>query len=245
MFYTLLSYLKYSVFARYKYGHGIHSPFLYDFIVNILNDKTVYPEYLEIEKAIEKLKNNKIIIEPSFYGANVSTHKKLPLAVILRKSSVPLKYRKLLFRLVRYYKSKNILELGTCCGISTSYLSKGKYVNIAKELLEILNISNVHIVQNTFENSLPNLVTNPLDLVFFDGNHTYDATIWYFEKCLRWKKSNSIFVFDDIYWSKEMNNAWKYIVKNKDVRLSVDLFRFGVVFFNENILSKQHYIIRY
>lgn len=260
MIYTALNYLKYNIIASYKYGHGIHSPFLYDFIVNVLNDKRTYFEYKEIENEIKKLKDNENKIIASSFGAKVFDDEKKTISIsdLTKKSSVPLKYRKLLFRVVRYYQPKQILELGTCLGVSTAYLSKGNndaqilsveahepYIKIAKELFNNLNISNVKVICNTFENVLTEDSLETFDLIFFDGNHTYEATTLYFNQCLKHKNNNTIFIFDDIYWSKPMSNAWKYIVQNNATILTIDLFRFGIVFFNENIFNKQHYIIRF
>ncbi len=258
MFYSVLKFLKYKIFASHKYGHGIHSPFLYDFIVNVLNDRKTYPEYVELEFAIKNLEKTNILIEPSNYGAKSTNQKKRLIQDILKTSSVPLKYRKLLFRMVQYYMPETILELGTCLGVSTSYLDEAnknskilsieaheKYVNVANKLLESLNIKNVKIFKDTFENALPSIVNDNIDFVFFDGNHTYEPTIRYFNHCLKSKKGNTIFVFDDIYWSRQMNEAWKYVVNNSEARLTVDLFRFGIIFFNDNIFTKQHYVIRF
>ena len=54
---------------------------------------------------------------------------------------------------------------------------------------------------------------------------------------------NSIIVFDDIYWSDQMEEAWKEIVNNKRVTLSIDLFKMGIVFFHPSIV-KEHYKLR-
>lgn len=82
------------------------------------------------------------------------------------------------------------------------------------------------------------------ELVFFDGNHTKEATLRYFEACLQFIAERTVFVFDDIYWSPGMKEAWEVIVSHPEVRTSIDLYRLGVVFFDKKI-AKQHFVLKY
>ena len=52
------------------------------------------------------------------------------------------------------------------------------------------------------------------------------------------------FVFDDINWSKDMQNAWQTIKKNEKVTLSIDLFEMGIVFFMSRF-QKEDFVIRF
>ena len=83
-----------------------------------------------------------------------------------------------------------------------------------------------------------------LDLVFFDANHKGIPTLLYFNMCLEKINSQTIFIFDDIYWSKEMTNAWQEIYMHPKVSISIDLFSIGIVFFNPD-LKKEHYIVKF
>ncbi|MDQ4140835.1 MAG: SAM-dependent methyltransferase, partial [Bacteroidota bacterium] len=68
-------------------------------------------------------------------------------------------------------------------------------------------------------------------------------TLRYFDWCREKATESSIFVFDDIYWSKEMQQAWRQICAHPEVMISVDLFYLGLVFFRKN-QPKQHFTIR-
>ena len=70
------------------------------------------------------------------------------------------------------------------------------------------------------------------------------ATKKYFEMCLPNIHNDTVFVFDDIYWSKGMENAWNYIKGHSEVKATVDLFQFGLVFFRKE-LANQYFKIRY
>ena len=84
-----------------------------------------------------------------------------------------------------------------------------------------------------------------IDLLFVDGNHRRDATLKYFHESLKKSKPSSIFIFDDIHWSIEMEDAWEKIKSHSSVTLTIDLFFIGLVFFNPDFKVKQDFIIRY
>jgi predicted O-methyltransferase YrrM len=84
-----------------------------------------------------------------------------------------------------------------------------------------------------------------VDLLFVDGNHRKEATLEYFNIFLEKATPQSIFIFDDIHWSKEMEEAWKLIQQHNSVTLTIDLFFLGMVFFSKDFKVKQHFPIRF
>lgn len=62
-------YIHYYLTASNGSGHGIHSPFVFDFIKNVLNDKTKYDCYHIIEKLRKELQHDNRIIEVEDFGA--------------------------------------------------------------------------------------------------------------------------------------------------------------------------------
>ena len=116
----------------------------------------------------------------------------------------------------------------------------------ANRLFKENNYANIESHCGNIDNLLPNLLQNieTLDFVFFDANHKKAPTLNYFEQCLEKTYSNSIFVFDDIYWSKEMTQAWKQIINHPRVRVSIDIFQMGIVFFDDE-LQKEDYRLRF
>ncbi len=84
-----------------------------------------------------------------------------------------------------------------------------------------------------------------IDLAFIDGNHRLQATIDYFEKLLPHLHDDSILIFDDIHWRREMQNAWKLIKNHSSVTLTIDIFFKGIVFFKKNFHQKEHYVIKF
>ena len=118
-------------------------------------------------------------------------------------------------------------------------------INVAKEIRSELNQNTKFIVANLNDN-LESILKEfeKLDFVYFDANHTKENTLKYFNLCINKSHNDSVFVFDDIHWSKGMEEAWAEIKNNKNVRLSVDLYRMGLIFFRKE-LSKEHYVIKF
>lgn len=80
-------------------------------------------------------------------------------------------------------------------------------------------------------------------LLFIDGNHQKEATLEYFEKLLPTVHNDSVMIFDDIHWSKGMEEAWEEIKQNPQVRVTIDTFQWGLIFFRRE-QEKEHFIIR-
>ena len=70
-------------------------------------------------------------------------------------------------------------------------------------------------------------------------------TLDYFEQILLSSNEETIFIFDDIHWSKEMEEAWEIIKQHTAVSLSIDLFFIGIVFLKKDFKVKQHFVIRF
>jgi len=84
-----------------------------------------------------------------------------------------------------------------------------------------------------------------VDFAFIDGNHRQEPTERYFKELLAKTNNDSILVFDDIHWSREMEDAWKTIKNNAAVTCSIDLFFIGIVLFRKEFKEKQHFAIRF
>ena len=254
-------YLKYYITASNGKGHGVHSPFIFEFIKNVLNDKKEYPCYQPIEKIRKTLLANNDLIEVEDFGAGsaVIKTKQRVIKDIAASSLKPKKYSQLLFRIIQYYKKINILELGTSLGTTTAYLASaestivttmegsGKIAGIAKENFSLLGLKNIDIIKGDFNNTLTEYLSSNknIDFVFLDGNHRKAPTLKYFEEILLNANEETIFVFDDIHWSKEMEEAWDIIKKHNQVTLTIDLFFIGIALLGKKFKEKQHFAIRF
>jgi predicted O-methyltransferase YrrM len=248
-------FLNYQWRAKTKYY--LHSPLVYQFYLNVLEGHEDAP--LKSIGALRKqLHNNKTAINITDLGTGNLTTKTI--CDIESNVAVRPKYGRLLYRLVKYFQTANIVELGTAIGLSSAYMAlanpqaaiislegSASLINIAKTNHAALGIQNVAIYQGNFNDILPSVLKqhSHLGLVFFDGNHRKQATLQYFNLCLEKATPDSIFIFDDIHWSEEMNAAWAEIKAHPQITLSLDVFQFGICFFKKEKLAKEEFILRY
>ncbi len=257
--YQILSYIKFLGFSINQ--HGIHSPFVYQLTTKCFykNDQSIAQQFLKFKQYQESLLNNNQTIKITDFGAGSRVFKSdlREIAAIAKNAGITDKKAKLLFKILQYFKPAKILEIGTSLGLGTSCLSigssDGKIISlegcpqtaqIAQNQFDKFNLQNISITVGDFKNTLQSSIINKqFDLIYFDGNHTKEATLAYFKQCLATTHNDSIFIFDDIHWNKDMDEAWNQIKEHKKVTVSIDIFYWGIVFFRKE-QPKQHFNIR-
>lgn len=255
-------FLRYFLVAANGKGHGIHSPFVYHFITQILNDHHDYPAYSIVEDYRAKLRKDETMlsVEDLGAGSSLASTQDRTVASIARHAAKSRKFGQLLFRMVQQWKPAHILELGTSLGITTSYLSlanpSGSIITmegatqvgaVAKRHFEQSGLHNIRLVPGNFDDTLPGVLKDmpAVDFAFIDGNHRLLPTIKYFEQILPHAHNDTILVLDDIHWSREMETAWQAIRSSEAVRCSIDLFFIGIILFRNEFREKQDFVIRF
>jgi predicted O-methyltransferase YrrM len=252
----LKKFLSYQQRAQTKYY--IHSPFVYQFFLNILDGKAA-----NNLQSINILRNktfqtyDKILINDMGEGAGI---KEKIISDLVSRASVPDKYGKVLFNLVKYFAPHTIIELGTCLGIGTAYMAtagpSARIITIegSRELADYagrnfneLKLNNIEQVTGNFDEKLPEVLAGleTIDMAFIDGNHRYGPTMMYFNSLIHKANDNTVLVFDDIYWSREMTDAWTAIKKDPRITLTIDIYRFGIAFMQRDKLAKEDFVLRY
>ncbi|MDA7557758.1 class I SAM-dependent methyltransferase [Flavobacteriaceae bacterium] len=254
--YSLLAYIKFLKSSTNQ--HGIHSPFVYELITDCFYDKKKHHEYEVLKNYRHDLLNNSTCIQITDLGTGSrvfkSSHRKV--SQIIKISGSTLKRSKLLLRLVKYFDSTNILELGTSLGIGTSALSLGNKQanittiegcpqtgNISQQQFDKYHFNNTNLHIGQFKSVLKKLTPITYDLVFFDGNHDKSATLDYFNLLIGSVNNESVFIFDDIHWSRSMSEAWTTIINHPKVTVSIDTFYWGIIFFRKEQV-KEHFTVR-
>jgi len=256
MVYQIKKYIKFLLKSTNQ--HGVHSPFVYNLVTKCFYNRSNYDAYKNIINYKKKLLKNKTIIKVIDLGAgsHIMNLKKRNVSSIAKNAGTTNKRAKLLYRLVNYFKFENILELGTSLGIGTYALHPIDYkANITtiegcpntaaytKNNFNDYDLKNINFITGNFNDEIKKLTSNTYDFIFFDGNHEKKATIDYFEVLLKTAHNNSVFVFDDIYWSKDMTEAWELIKKHPKVTVTIDTFFWGFVFFRTK-QAKEHFKVR-
>jgi predicted O-methyltransferase YrrM len=243
-----------------KTRHGIHSPFVYRLVDKVIYDNEAKTVYTEVEELRKNLFNDNRIITITDLGAgsHVNNNRQKKISDIARNALKPPKLAQLLYRLAADIKPRNIIELGTCLGITSIYLEKaapdaGVYTlegcpetaKIAGETFDKAGLKNIEQIIGNFDATLPPVINGlpQLDFVFVDGNHQKEATLKYFEWCLPRVHENTLLIFDDIYWSEGMKEAWAEIKAHPKVTVTIDLFWIGLVFFNSGRV-KEDFLVK-
>jgi len=236
--------------------HLIHSPFVYEFCTKVLWAKKRRSQVGEnIEHLRKKLLQNQTEIALTDFGAGFQgkeiLQKKKKIGDIAKNSARRRVEGELLYRICKHFQPKKCLEFGTNLGISTLYqlsaLENSSFIslegdeNLAKIAFQNIssfdNTKRVEIITGEFSESLaknPILQEYTPDYIFIDGNHRYEPTLAYFYHFLPKIKEGGMMIFDDIYWSKGMTQAWKEIIAHPEVSISIDLFWFGICFIRRN-----------
>ncbi|MFY8213018.1 MAG: O-methyltransferase [Flavobacterium sp.] len=259
---TIVSYIKFLWHSTNQ--HGVHSPFVFNLVTKCLYDRKNYPEYKQLTAYRKSLLANHHTIEVTDFGAGsrVFTSNTRTISKIAKTAGISAKRAELLFRITRYFQPTTILEIGTSLGLATSALALGNPKakittlegcpntlatvngNFQNSKFQIPN-SNVEFVNTEFYSYLKNfqLPTSNFQLIYFDGNHTQEATLDYFDLLLPTITNDTVWIFDDIHWSVDMEAAWEAIKNHPKVTVTIDTFQWGLVFFRTE-QEKEHFTIR-
>jgi len=257
MLFQIKSYIQFLLKSTNQ--HGIHSPFVYNLVTKCFYTDTNTNKHKQITQYRTDLLQNhsKISVTDFGKGSKVFKSNEREISKIATIAGISKKRSKLLIRIVEYFKPISILEIGTSLGIGTASMSIDNPTSkittlegckntfqVAKNQFDKFKFKNITANIGDFKETLPStLKNNDFDLIYFDGNHQKQATIEYFEQCLNSINNNSVFIFDDIHWSKEMTEAWEYIKNHKKVTVSIDTYFWGIIFFRKE-QEKEHFIIR-
>jgi predicted O-methyltransferase YrrM len=258
MLFQIKSYLKFLWHSKNE--HAVHSPFVFNLITKCFYDKHSKPEYSILETYRNSLLRNTNTIEVTDFGAGSKVFKsnKRSVSKIAKTAGISSKRAELLFRIVHYFQSENILEIGTSLGLAAAALSLGNKkatittlegcnntMAVAKVTLQKFCFTNVALITTEFGNFInaENLQSKIFDLLYFDGNHQKKATLEYFEQLLPTVTNDTVWILDDIHWSLQMQESWKIIQEHPLVTVTIDTFDWGFVFFRRE-QPKEHFIIR-
>jgi predicted O-methyltransferase YrrM len=230
--------------------------------MELIKNKNPYGDFEKLNSIRKKLLANSQVLEITDFGAGSKkmSYNKRAINQIAKHGIAQKKQAEFLYRLLNKFNPKNVIELGTSIGLTSLYLSKAipksniysiegcpNLYQFSKNLFQEHHAQNINLINGNFNVVLPELLNEleSIDLLYIDGNHAYEPTMQYFNLALEKKKPNSIFIFDDIYWSEDMEKSWKEICAHPEVKLSLDFFQFGIVFFRTEHKEKEHFVLRF
>lgn len=240
--------------------HSLHSPFFFDLYTNTIKDASDTSLFDSIEQLRIKLLSDDRSVEIVDFGSGSSHVKgsRRRISQIAKTSLSPQKYSLLYQRILDRFNCQNILELGTCLGINTLYLSlrEGCRVStfegspflaeIAQESFMASGATNISVIPGNIDHTLAEFLrtAEQIDFAFLDANHRYEPTLTYFNGIIQKIHHNSVVVLDDIHHSSEMERAWADILNHPSVYGTADLYRCGLIFFDPS-LNYQHHVLQF
>jgi predicted O-methyltransferase YrrM len=251
-------YLRYYWRARTCYD--VHSPFVSSFLERTLDDRRWFYAFDDVQMLREKLALNDdpVRIVDHGAGSQLGNFQYSSVRRIAHNSAITPIAGRMLFRIVKFLQPTRLLELGTSLGVSALYqLSANRraalttiegnpqIAQLAEQNLKEFGFSGLRIISSTFKEVLPELIKGQaqFDFFHFDGDHRYKPTMDYFEQCLALSHNNSAICIGDIYWSAEMEKAWNELRAHPRVRLSIDVFHFGLLFFRSEQIEKEDFTL--
>ncbi|MEP2934928.1 MAG: class I SAM-dependent methyltransferase [Gilvibacter sp.] len=249
---------KYSSFLWHsKNQHGVHSPFVFDLLTKGVYRQAPMEVKLQLKAARKYFLKQYAKIRVQDFGAGSRVFKDDERGVnrIAKYAGMPYRQQLLMYKLVAHLKPNNLLELGTSVGLGTAAMRLGnldaKLITVErcpetlKEAIQFFDNFEWQSIQT--ENSLftdyLKTCSQAFDFIYLDGGHTKDFTLSTFEQLLPLTHNDSVIVFDDIYWSKAMGEAWLAIKEHPAVTVSIDSFHWGIIFFRKQ-QQKQHFVLR-
>ncbi len=210
-----------------------------------------------MEEIRKYLLADKQLLAIADYGAGSKKlkNRKRITAEITRHSTSGRKFSQLYQYFCRLTPAQNVIELGTCVGINTRYLSREVIGTLfsfegSKALFqkaqEYSPPTNTQYILGKISDTLPHILNaeKQIDFGLIDATHTYDATLLYFKLILPFLTSSSILAIADIHWSREMEKAWQEIKDHPSVVVSLDFYECGILIFKKGI-PKMNYILHY
>jgi len=232
--------------AKYGRGFGIHSPFVFSLITNVLREKSLYYDYKRIEQLRDAL-----LDDPSFL-LNRETQKKI------QKSLTSERHGRFLFRLVNFFHPETLLEIGTGLGVDTLYMASPQkncrcftleedplLQDLSGKLFSAQSSSNIELVKGRWRDSLEEALNKieKLDFVCLNANQKQPIHELY-KMCRSKMHEQSIFVIRNIRVSKDLYELWEELKKEEKVISAVDMYSMGILLYNPSLTNK-HYSLYY
>lgn len=241
---------------RYRKGFGVHSPFVFNLITKVIEERCPYYSFYDIELVRKQLlfRDDRITYPDRRQQGRLRSR---TIGEIVEREAIKAKHGRLLFRLTNYFKPEYILQLGPSMGLSTLYLTSyasglkcialenvPEFASIARMTFEKAARNPIDLRVGSYKDLLPKALEDMkrLDFVFFNTLYEQQNNSRLFEECLKHVHDDTVFVFEGIKASRNMREFWQEVCGHPEVTVTIDLYSMGIVLFNKR-LHKRDYIV--
>ncbi|MEO9476320.1 MAG: hypothetical protein ABJG41_12320 [Cyclobacteriaceae bacterium] len=251
-FFTANEFLKYK--NRAVNAHGLHSPFLFNLYNQVIKarDKKLKADLKTLRKSV--FSSNEVLI---YTDPKTLELRNEQTGTWAKRVTSSLRFNIFLIKLIDYLQTETVLETGAAAGINAASLSHStankivtmegskEIAQLARQTINKFGKQDVDIIEgeitDTFADSLSKY--SP-DLIFLDADHRKETIRFYMDEISKAKQAPKCILIHDIYWSRDMKQAWLEVVQTPSFNLTIDLFEVGLVFPNYQ-MEKQHFRIKF
>lgn len=241
----------YRLKAFRRKGFGVHSPFVFHMIVNVIEAKLSYYAFGQLFP-YRKIVVNALKSKIEEGDVSKGLVKKYKEEIQNIKSSESLD--RLLFRLMNFWRSKKAAYYGDGLGFSMVYMAKldsrnyiswmgrvdvfGEYSDdLFQNYMGIKNYKRVS--HNNILEEKPNF-----DFVVFSENTREEILSDFVGSCERLLAKDCMIVVQNPHKSDAINLFWRQMKKAERVAVSLDLFHMGILISRDG-MQKQDYVRKY
>jgi predicted O-methyltransferase YrrM len=245
--------------------HSLQSPFLYSFYTNCIKTSLngEIPAELENMRQGWLQSDEVVVVEDHGAGSRLGGRKRRKISDIARvgisSGNTCLLTCLLLTELVRFFRPRLVIELGTSLGISAMSLGFDRQtpvitIEAAEALCDLAQshfrqhgYHNIRLERGPIDECLPMVLAQEelnADLVFIDANHRSEALIRYVGWLKTHLSEHAVIVVDDIRWSADMYAGWKELCADEAFQLSLDLRALGILIKRPELV-KRHYFLHF
>jgi hypothetical protein len=194
--------------AKRANGGGIHSPYLFRFVTTVLNSKCPFYAFEALEAVHpEKVKHY---------------------AIRFRKKE-PHPVQRMIFRIIQDHQPATMLEIGNRTGIDTQYMVNASPKALCKSITYAPDTKDVQTLKVTLSQM------EKLDFVLFNAPAERTQRMNEFRMCLQNVHEGTLMVVKYIHQTPEQAFTWKLMRNHPEVRASIDLYSFGILFFRNDL----------
>lgn len=221
----LKDYLKKSVRKiKHRKGYGVHSPFAFSIITEVIEEKTAYYAYQRMRRVYPK------------------------------GGVMPLKVAQLLLRLSNRFRSRAILEIGCDGGYSIlPFLlvdSRNKVTTLATSQQRLQTEQNLQLFQSSLErvrfidqlSLLPDSYV--ADMIVVNGAPSGMQALELLEWIKNHSHERSLFFVRGIQPGHQLELLWDEICECDQIEVTMDLYDYGLAIRLPNFF-KQHYVVSF
>lgn len=237
---------KFWLKAKSLKGHGVHSPFVYSFLDEVLNDDRYFHFYDTLSRYNQKSRDDKRDKKQTVHFDNGC-------------KSLKTKELRLLFRMVHHYKPTHILDLlldvDSSAAVTSCVMASADKVSTlvtalvnnynnglkARKILSTFQVDNVHIETWNGKDAFDRINFEQFEMIIYHFPNSKSISL----SNLPELKEHTIWICTGIHFSNQVSQFWQKWIGEPNVAISISMWRIGILVISKKHYGKQHFSFRF